>query len=145
MASDCITNRRKKIRHVTDVFAVKVLLMSKHQWLNITSTYPLELVYTCLDFLKLDTCNGGYTNVLVIIDHYTRFAQAFPTKKTTAEIFFQNFILKYGFPTKLLTDQGSNFESQLMAELCKLPGIKKLEQLYTILCVMECPNGSTDR
>jgi transposase InsO family protein len=111
---------------------------SKAPLVNITSTYPLELV--CMDFLKLDTCKGGYTNVLVIVDHFTRFAQAFPTKnqtaKTTAEIFFHNFVLKYGFPTKLLTDQGANFESQLMQEVCQ----KTRTTIYHPMC-----NGMSER
>ena len=110
---------------------------------GITSSYPLELV--CMDFLKLEPAKGGIVNVLVITDHYTRFAQAFPTKNqtalTTAEVFFNNFVLKYGFPTRLHTDQGSNFESALMKELCKLTGITKSRTtIYNPKC-----NGMTER
>ena len=31
-----------------------------------------------------------------------------------------NFIRHYGFPEKFLSDQGRNFESELISELCKL-------------------------
>ena len=34
--------------------------------------------------------------------------------------FWNEFIVNYGFPEKLLTDQGCNFESQLVKESCKL-------------------------
>ena len=73
--------------------------------------------------------SAGYQYVLVITDHYTRYAQAIPTKnmsaKTTADALFHNFIVHYGFPAKIHSDQGANFESQLIRELCKLTNITK--------------------
>ena len=39
---------------------------------NIQSSQPLELV--CLDFLGLERSKGGYENILVITDHFRRFA-----------------------------------------------------------------------
>ena len=72
---------------------------------------------------------GGYENILVITDYYTHFAQAFATKirtaRTTAEVLFDNFIYHYGFPSRLYSDQGRNFESSVIQELCKLGGISK--------------------
>ena len=46
--------------------------------INVHTTYPLELV--CFDFLTLETSKGGYGNILVITDHFTKFAMAIPTK-----------------------------------------------------------------
>ncbi len=66
---------------------------------NITSNYPMELV--CMDYLTLEPSKGGIANILVITDHFTRYAIAIPTKnqtaKTTAEVLFNNFIVHYGF------------------------------------------------
>ena len=94
---------------------------------NINTTYPLELV--CFDYLALEPARGGVANILVITDHYTKFAMAIPTKnqtaKTTAEAFYNQFIVNYGIPTRLHSDQGANFESEIVKELCLLTGMKK--------------------
>jgi transposase InsO family protein len=94
---------------------------------NITSSSPMEIL--CIDFLSLERSKGGFENVLVITDLFTRYAQAFPTKnqtaKTTARVLFEQFIVHYGFPSRIHSDQGANFESSLMQELCVLAGIAK--------------------
>ena len=92
----------------------------------ILTTEPLELVST--DFLKVDSSSSGLRNILVITDHFTRYAKAYPTSnmsaKTTAEklmLFFGNF----GVAKRLHADQGPNFESEVVKHLCKLLGVQK--------------------
>ena len=34
--------------------------------------------------------------------------------------------MPYGFPSKIITDQGRNFESELIQNLCQVAGVKKL-------------------
>ena len=94
----------------------------------IQASKPMERVH--LDYLCLEPCKGQVKNVLVITDHFTRYAQAFPTKsqtaKVTAKVLWHNFICHYGFLEKFISDQGRNFESQLIADLCKLAKVKKI-------------------
>lgn len=94
---------------------------------SINTSEALELV--CLDFLSLETSKGGYENILVMTDHFTRYAVAVPTRnqtaKTTAEVFFNNFVIHYGLPKRLHSDQGANFESKIIKELCSLCGIER--------------------
>ena len=68
-------------------------------------------------------------DVLIITDHFTRFAQAYPSKnmsaKTTAELFFHNFVVHYGLPMRIHSDKGANFVGKVMTELCQLLKIDK--------------------
>ena len=96
--------------------------------LSIEVNQPLELVH--LDYLKIEPSKGNVENVLIVTDHFTAYAQAFPSKSqtalTTAKLLWNNFILHYGFPAKIITDQGQNFESELIGNLCQVAGVKKL-------------------
>ena len=94
---------------------------------NIVTKAPMELV--CIDYLSLERSKGGYENILVITDHFTRYAQAIPTRNqtaaTTARVLFDNFFVHYGFPGKLHSDQGANFLSKVIKKLCSLTGTVK--------------------
>lgn len=65
----------------------------------------------------------------MITDHFSRYAQAIPTRnqtaKTTARVMFENFIIHYGFPARIHSDQGQNFDSKLIKELCQIAKVEK--------------------
>ena len=68
-------------------------------------------------------------NILVMTDHFTRYALAVVTKdqmaKTVVKVFYEHFIAVFGAPAKLLSDRGANFTSSLVEELCSAFGIQK--------------------
>ncbi|KMQ83432.1 integrase core domain protein, partial [Lasius niger] len=89
---------------------------------------PLERVQ--MDILgPLPLTKLGNKYLLVMVDCFTKWVEAFPIKniraKTVAEVFVNQFVSRHGVPVEIHTDQGKNFESQLFAELMRLLGIKK--------------------
>lgn len=94
---------------------------------SIKTSAPLELV--CIDFWSAEDSNNKSVDVLVVTDHFTRLAHAFPcqdqTAKRVARKLWDNFFCIYGFPQRLHSDQGANFESELIAELLVLSGVDK--------------------
>lgn len=94
---------------------------------HISSNGPIDLV--CIDFLSMEPDSAGISNVLVVTDHFTRYAQAFPSRnqkaQTVAKILVDKYFLHYGLPARIHSDQGRDFESQLIKELLKMMGIRK--------------------
>lgn len=64
--------------------------------------------------------------VLVITDHFTRYviAIALPscTAEMTARTIFNEYFCKFGIPSVILSDQGTHFQNQLMANIQMLIG-----------------------
>lgn len=94
---------------------------------QITSNGPLDLV--CIDFLQIEPDSRGVANVLVVTDHYTRYAQAFATKDqkalTVARVLWDKYFVHYGLPARIHSDQGRDFESRLIKELLSMLGVRK--------------------
>ena len=105
----------------------KTLPNQRSPLVNITTTQPMELL--CMDFLKVEPSKGGFENILVVTDHFTKYSLAFPcrnqTAATTAKVLYENVFMHYGFPLRLHSDQGKNFVSSTIKHLCNLAGIKK--------------------
>ena len=96
---------------------------------NVDATYPMELLH--MDYLTIEATVGGKDiHIFVITEHFIKYAQAIVTSSQTAECTAQNlwdkFIVHYGLPEKILTDQGHNFESNLLKALCEIAQVKKI-------------------
>ena len=74
--------------------------------------------------LSIEPDNKGIKDVLVITDHFTKYAHAIithnQTAKVVAETLRENLICNYGWPCRLHSDQGRDFESRVISELCKM-------------------------
>lgn len=94
---------------------------------SIQTHSPLELV--CIDFWSAENSNNSSVDVLVVTDHFTRLAHAFPfanqTAKQVAKRLWNDFFCVYGFPERIHSDRGSNFESQLIRDLLEIAHIHK--------------------
>ncbi|XP_046570925.1 uncharacterized protein LOC124279168 [Haliotis rubra] len=107
-----------------------------HRWLAALSAYNFDIIYRP----GLNNADADGLSILPGIEaesqqitsesiHFTRdmhkLSQLESDCKTTAEALFKNFIMHYGIPKRIHSDQGTNFESQLMKELCNLLGMEK--------------------
>jgi len=67
--------------------------------------------------------------ILVISDYFTKWSEAIPLPnicaETVAREFVHRFVCQFGAPDSLHTDQGKNFDSMLIKEVCRLLGIDK--------------------
>ena len=90
------------------------------------SSGPMDLV--CIDFLKLDTDSHNKSYVLIITDHFARFARIVHMRNQTArgiaEALWKEFFLDFGFPRRQHSDRRASFTGKLMRELAKQTGVR---------------------
>ena len=99
----------------------------------IICTEPMELVH--IDYVGMEVTIATdkkpvVKNVLVVVDHFMRYVQAFVTKnnmvRTTARVLYNNYFSVFGFPKRLMSDQGTEFCGKVIAAMCSLLGIEKV-------------------
>ena len=77
------------------------------------------------------TSNNGNKYVLVIVDRFTKYAEAIPCEDdsalTTARILVDHIICRHGFPIVILSDRGPGFTSALLHDVMKMLNIKKIK------------------
>src|SRR6266540_675873 len=81
----------------------------------------LDMVY------PLQRAPGGYTHLFVAIDKFTKWIEA----KTVATIiaakakeFFQDIVVRFGVPNRIITDNGTQFTGFEFKDWCEELGIK---------------------
>ena len=93
-----------------------------------TGEGPFEQL--ALDILKLPRTQRGNQYLLVIQDYFSKWVEAFPLVKTAApsvaQCLINGWIARFGCPHSILSDQGTEFESNLFRSLNKMLQVKKL-------------------
>ena len=95
---------------------------------NISVGSPMELV--AMDILgPLPETAAGNSYILVVGDYFTKWMEAYPIPNqeatTIASKLVNEFICRFSVPRQLHSDQGAQFESKVITEICKLLHIDK--------------------
>jgi len=105
-----------------------LLLLEEHLLEPLQHTNQQRLM--AMDILgPFSESERGNLYILVVADLFTRWMEAFaiPNQEasTVANVFVDEIFMLYAVPKQLHSDQGSQFESLLMLEVCKRLGIQK--------------------
>ncbi len=80
-----------------------------------------------VDYISLPPCKGK-TDVLVVIDKFSRWVEAYPTRRATAahtaKCLVTDFIPRWGLPDCIDSDQGTHFTGQVVKEVSRMLKIK---------------------
>ena len=88
---------------------------------------PAPFAHVMIDTMgPIHATKRGYKYIQVVVDVYSRYIVAWPSKRITAENttreFFANFICKFGLPEVIYSDRGPAFRG-MFAYCCKTFGI----------------------
>lgn len=94
---------------------------------HLLASRPNEIL--AMDFTLLEPTHSGIENVLVMTDVFSKYTLAVATRdqraSTVAQVLVTEWFSKFGVPARIHSDQGRNFESLLIQQLCALYGIEK--------------------
>ena len=97
---------------------------------NIQSGYFNELVQ--YDHLKICPSDNNNTGILVIIDHFSEFAEAVPCSHhdydavTTSRLLLQKWFARHGTPTRMQSDNAPNLTAEVSNEFLKAAHVTKV-------------------
>jgi hypothetical protein len=100
--------------------------------MKITTTPELVWEKCALDIVgPLSQTVEGHRYALTFQDELSKFTLAVPIRQqdavTVAKALVEEIILKFGIPQTILTDQGSNFMSEVFGNVCKLLKVKRIK------------------
>lgn len=123
---------KKFIRECQSCQTNKTLRKKHKEPMIITDISEQAFEKIALDIVgPLTLTENGNKYLLTIHDNLTKFSQAYPIAnqeaETVAKVFVNEFICKFGLPKKILTDQGTNFTSNLFSSISKLFKLKHIQ------------------
>ena len=75
----------------------------------------------------LQKARGGYTHLFVAVNKFTKWIEAKPIATiTVAKVkeFFQDIMVRFGIPNRIITDNGTQFIGAEFKDLCEELGRK---------------------
>jgi hypothetical protein len=110
----------------------KTLRPTKRAPMEITTTARHPFERCALDIVgPLTETTSGNKYILTFQDDLSKFLLAIPVSQQDAETiareFVLNVVLKFGAPAQILTDQGSNFLSDMFKNMCRMLRIRKVQ------------------
>lgn len=106
--------------------------------------FPMDRI--SVDILgKFPVTKAGSRYILVVQDNFTKFVEAYAMKDQTAETvantLVMEFFSRYGLPLDSHSDQGVNFQSELVRQVCCLLEINQTKTTS----YRPCSNGMVER
>ena len=95
------------------------------------TTMPIASVFQRwhMDFLCMRQTPDGYKYILLLVDSFSRWCEAIPTKTqdaaTVAQVLYRDIFTRYGTPDEIVSDLGRQFTSRLVRAICELGGVRQ--------------------
>ena len=120
MESDCYKFAKKC--HKCQIYADKIHVPPT--LLNvISSPWPFSMWGIDMIGMIEPKASNGHRFILVAIDYFTKWVEAASyanvTKQVVVRFIKNNLICRYGVPSRIITDNGSNLNNKMMTELCE--------------------------
>ena len=113
---------------------VRVVLPScavtkNHNWFPSAAYAGFKYLQIWIVTLKQNNHPAGNTHVLIVADYFTRWTEAYAIPNQEATILLLRNLLmtffRFSPPEQFHSDEGRNFESEVIAGICKLLGVVK--------------------
>ena len=96
---------------------------------------------------QLPKSNSGNLYILVIGDYFMKWTESYALKdhtaQTVADVLVNQWICRFGVPWRIYTDQGPDFKSSWIHEMCHMLDIEKTKTYPIDHNQMEWLRGST--
>ena len=104
---------------------LKPLELPNTPWMEVTADFTTDL-----------PLSNGFDSILEVVEHFSKEVEFIPCNKTTtalntAQLYLHNVWKNHGLPSSIVSDQGPQFGSQVMRDLCRWLGIQpKLSTMF---------------